>query len=149
VTTYVDSGVLVKLYSYEALSKAAVELVAALAQAPLVALHELEVRNALRAQRGRGVITARQLSEALRAFDADIYEHRLVRVQIDWPLLFQASEVLSRQFTPSLFCRSLDILHVAAARQIGCEELVTGDARQARLAESAGLQAVNISGGSL
>ena len=147
MTTYVDSGVLVKLYSWEALSEAAVELVAALPQVPLVPLHESELRNGLRAQCGRGLITERQLNDALRAFEADIREHRLLRVRVDWPELFQAGELLSREFTPLLLCRSLDILHVAAARQIGCERLITGDGRQARLADAAGLRTVHLSAG--
>ena len=81
--TYVDSGVLVKLYSWEALSEAAAKLVAHLPGVPLTPLHELEIRNALRAQRGRDLITQKQLSAALRAFEEDIREYRLIRVRID------------------------------------------------------------------
>jgi predicted nucleic acid-binding protein len=147
VKTYVDSGVLVKLYSWEILSEVAAKLVADLSGVPLVALHELEIRNALRAQQGRGVITEKQLREALRAFESDVREHRLVRVQVGWSEVFLAGERLSRRFTAALLCRSLDILHVAAANQIGCEELITGDSRQARLAEMAGLRSVNIAEG--
>ena len=69
------------------------------------------------------------------------------RVRLDWPELFQAGELLSRESTPVLLCRSQDVLHVAAARQIGCERLITGDSRQARLAEAAGLRAVHLSAG--
>jgi len=68
----------VKLYSWEALSEAAVKLVADLPTVPLTPLHEL------------------------------------------------------------------DILHVALARQIGCQELITGDSRQARLSEKIGLHAVRL-----
>lgn len=142
--TYVDSGVLVKLYSWETLSEAAVKLVADLSVVPLVALHELEIRNALRAQQGRDVISKQQLNEAIRAFEKDIGEHRLVRVHVDWPEVFLAGERLSRRFTAALLCRSLDVLHVAVAGAIGCNELITADCRQARLAKMAGLRSVNI-----
>lgn len=142
--TYVDSGVLVKLYSWETLSETAARLVAGLSGVPLLALHELEIRNALWAQHGRGVITEKQLREALRAFESDAQEHRLVRVQVDWPGVFLAAERLSRRCTAPLLCRSLDFLHVAAAGEIGCDELITGDSRQARLAEMAGLRSMNI-----
>ena len=142
--TYVDSGVLVKLYSWEALSEAAVKLVADLASVPLTPLHELEIRNALRAQRGRGLISQKQLSAAVRAFEQDIYADRLIRPRIDWAEIFQDSNRLSKKYTPLLLCRSRDILHVVLARQIGCRELITGDSRQARLSEKIGLHAVRL-----
>lgn len=37
--------------------------------------------------------------------------------------------------TPILGCRSLDILHVAAARLLEAERFITADKRQAALAE--------------
>jgi len=146
VNTYLDSGVLVKLYSWEPLSEIVAELVAGLTAVPLVALHELEIRSVLRAQQGRDVITTKQLSAALRAFDDDMSSYRLVRVQTGWPEVFHSAQRLSREFAAAILCRSLDILHVATAREIGCGELITGDSRQARLAEMAGVRAVNISG---
>ena len=146
--TYVDSGVLVKLYSWEALSEAAAKLVADLPGIPLTPLHELEIRNALRAQRGHDLITQKQLSAALRAFEEDIREYRLIRVRLDWAAVFQDGERLSRKFTALLLCRKLDILHLAIARQIGSEELITGNSRQARLSEKVGLRVVNITSAS-
>lgn len=142
--TYVDSGVLVKLYSWEAHSEEVATLVSRLARVPLVPLHELEIRNALRAQRGRAVITPRQLAQAIRAFDDDIRAGRLVRVRVDWSEAFLAAEGLSRKWTAPLLCRSLDVLHVALAGQLHCQRFVTGDSRQARLAKAAGLQPVHI-----
>ena len=41
--------------------------------------------------------------------------------------------------TPVTGCRSLDILHVAAARLIAAERFITADRRQATLAEIEGL----------
>jgi predicted nucleic acid-binding protein len=144
VKTYVDFGVLVKLYSWEELSEVAAQLVADLPGVPLTPLHELEIRHALSAQRGRDLFTQRQLIAALRAFEEDIREYRLIRVRIDWATVFQEGERLSRKVTTSLLCRSLDILHVAVARLIGSEELITGDSREARLSEKVGLRVVNI-----
>jgi len=140
----VDSGALVKLYSWEAGSEAVARRVARLAQVPLLALHELEVRNALRAQHGRGLISERQLAEAMRAFENDIDEGRLLRVGVDWSEAFLEAERLSRRFSSQLLCRSLDVLHVAMAARMGCRRLITGDSRQARLAKAAGLQPVTI-----
>ena len=90
------------------------------------------------------MITEQQLVEAIRAFENDIDEGRLVRVAVDWPEAFLETERLSRSFTPQLLCRSLDVLHVAVAARMGCSRLITGDSRQARLARAAGLRPVTL-----
>jgi hypothetical protein len=41
--------------------------------------------------------------------------------------------------TPTLGCRSLDVLHVAAARLLDAKVFLTADRRQASLAEGEGL----------
>ena len=48
-----------------------------------------------------------------------------------------AIELTSR--TPTTGCRSLDILHIAAARLLEAELFVTGDRRQGALGKSEGL----------
>jgi uncharacterized protein len=49
------------------------------------------------------------------------------------------AETLARQHAARLGTRTLDILHVAAAVLIGVQAFVTGDRRQASLAEAVGL----------
>jgi predicted nucleic acid-binding protein len=57
-----------------------------------------------------------------------------------WGRLLKEAESLAEHHTPTTGCRSLDILHVAAALVSGATEFVTFDTRQGRLAQLAGLQ---------
>jgi predicted nucleic acid-binding protein len=142
--TYVDSGILVKLYIPEAGTEETIPRLQAIQQIPLLPIHELEVRNALRAQAGRGLIGYDQLGLALAAFHEDIGAGRLARCSVDWPPIFARAEDLSREHTPKILCRALDILHVAAAEAVGCAAFVTGDGRQADLALAVGLEVTRI-----
>jgi predicted nucleic acid-binding protein len=49
---------------------------------------------------------------------------------------------LSDNYSANLGCRTLDIIHVAAAILIGAREFVTFDARQAEMAKQAGLKVI-------
>ena len=140
MTAYLDSGVLVKLYVKERGSAEAARVVKRHSQLPFSALHDLEIRNAIRAQHGRGAITERQMRAALEALDEDIESGRLERYAPDWPGVFALSEELSARHTGKLLCRALDILHVATAVRRGDRLFVTADQRQAALASAAGLR---------
>ena len=142
--TYVDSGVLVKLYFPEAGTQETILRLREIQQIPLLLLHELEIRNALRAQAGRGLIGHEQLVSALAAFQEDIDAGRLARTPVDWPRIFARAEGLSLEHATRVLCRALDILHVAAAEAVGCAAFITGDGRQADLARSVGLEVTRI-----
>ena len=61
---------------------------------------------------------------------------------LDWPVVWNRSAHLARPHTRKLLCRTLDILHVAAAEACGADLLLTGDKRQFKLASVVGLPAV-------
>jgi len=63
-------------------------------------------------------------------------------VDVPWRAVLDQAAELSRQYTPTLGTRSLDVLHVASALALGMRQFVTYDERQARLAEACGLKAV-------
>ena len=63
-------------------------------------------------------------------------------VDIPWRAVLEQAAELSRQYTPTLGTRSLDVLHVASALALGMRQFVTYDKRQARLAEACGLKVV-------
>ena len=84
MNVYFDSGALVKLYIKETYSDVVVALVTDILQIPISPIHELEIRNALRAQYGRHAISQEELGEALAAFDSDIISKRLFRFVPDW-----------------------------------------------------------------
>ena len=107
---------------------------------PFTALHELEVRNALRLGVFRQVITDEQAKAAAAAIDADLRIGRLVRTAIKWPAAFRATLRLSEQHAAKTGTRSLDILHIASARALRMKELATFDSRQRALAAAAGLR---------
>jgi len=142
--TYVDSGILAKLYIPEAGTEETILRLREIQQIPLLLLHELEIRNALRAQAGRDLIRHEQLVSALAAFQEDIGAGRLAGTSVDWPHIFARAEDLSREHASKILCRALDILHVAAAEAAGCAAFITGDGRQADLALSVGLEVTRI-----
>ncbi len=51
---------------------------------------------------------------------------------------------LSERYTPKLGTRSLDVLHVACALELGLGRFLTFDVRQQQLAMAAGLKTVRI-----
>jgi predicted nucleic acid-binding protein len=54
--------------------------------------------------------------------------------------LWQEAEKLSRAHTPAIGVRTLDLLHVAAARVLKAARFCTFDTRQHALARAAGLK---------
>ncbi len=53
---------------------------------------------------------------------------------------------LSPFVTSQTGCRTLDLMHIGAARLLGSSEFVSTDKRQLRAAEIAGLRAVDLGG---
>jgi predicted nucleic acid-binding protein len=138
---YFDSGVIVKLYVTEPNSADAIRLVTSSPPpAPLTDWQAIEVRNALRLKRFRGEITPSQLGAALRAFTQDERAGAWHRPALDLGDALRRAESLSSKLTPALGCRTLDILHVAAALALGVREFASFDGRQRQLAKKAGLR---------
>jgi predicted nucleic acid-binding protein len=144
VDTFFDSGALIKVYVEEDASDLVAELVERCPQVPFTPLVELEIRNTLRAMRGRKRLSARGLKERLDWIDSDIEGGRLVRIAPEPSHLHDIAENLSARHTSRILCRALDILHVSAAISLGCGVFATGDARQFNLAKAAGLKPIDI-----
>jgi len=140
LSTYFDTGVLLKSYVTEKNSADADALILQAGQPiPFTHFHEIEMRTALRLKRGRGEIGEAELTGALRNLQADVDAGRLAKADYDLPDVFRKAEELSSKYAASTLARSLDILHVAAAVVIEAKTFVTFDARQAALAAKAGL----------
>ena len=137
---YFDSAIIVKLYVQEINSADAIRLVSA-HTAPYVLTwwQALEVRNAIRLKAFRGEITLTEMTQSLLALDADAGSGRWIQPIYNVVALEQKAEALSAANAATVGCRSLDIIHVAAALVIGVKEFVTLDHRQAALARAAGL----------
>jgi predicted nucleic acid-binding protein len=107
---------------------------------PLTPLHRLELQNAWRLKVFRKELSRDAAEFAADDLQADIDTGVWQLVSCDLAAVFHWAERLSQSHTAVVGSRSLDILHVAFARELGITNFVTGDDRQARLAAAVGLK---------
>ena len=137
---YFDSAIIVKLYVQEATSPDAIRLVGSyVAPYVLTQWQELEVKNAIRLKAFRAEITAAEMNQSIAAFEQDIATGRWQRPAYTAATVEQKADELSAGHSTALGCRTLDIIHVAAALVLGATEFVTFDGRQGALAKQVGL----------
>jgi uncharacterized protein len=79
------------------------------------------------------------MSQSIAAFDQDIATGRWQRPPYTAEAVELKAAELSASHSATLGCRTLDIIHVAAALVIGAKDFVTFDARQRALAKQVGL----------
>ena len=144
MTTYVDSSALVVVYVSERFSKPARRALRAVPQVPYTQLHELEVPNAFELLVGRAVMTREECRTIHAQLHDDIENQRLVRVSLDLDRVFADAYELSRLHASKFLARSLDLLHVAAARVSTCTTFISADDRQLAAAKAMGLVIVDI-----
>jgi len=141
VNAYIDTALFVKAFVFEADSPETIRLLEKVGEPFAYShLHELEIPNAIRLKRFRGDITKTQESAALRAFHADVDAGRFERISYDLAAVFIGAERLSAKCSAVIGTRSLDLWHIAAALEAGCDTFVTYDARQRRAADLSGLK---------
>lgn len=109
---------------------------------PLVfsALHALEVRNAFQLGVFRGLYAARDAAAAWSILKSDLRSGRLVKQTVNWPVVLRLAARFSERHSAAIGSRSLDILHVAAAKALRTPEFVSFDLRQRTLAAAVGLK---------
>lgn len=144
MTTYIDTSALVPVYVPERFSDAARAAIRHAGQIPFTALHRLEVANALELLVGRKLMTTEEYRAVHAQLRDDLEHRRLLAVALDLELVFAEAAELSRLHTAKLLTRSLDVLHVAAARAARCRRFVSADDRQLTLAKAGGLAPVDI-----
>lgn len=144
MTTYFDSSALVAVYVSERFSKPARRALRAVPQVPYTQLHDLEVPNAFELMVGRSVMTRQECRTIHAQLHDDLENQRLVRVSLDLDRVFADAYELSRLYTSKFLSRSLDLLHVAAARVATCTTFVSADDRQLAVAKVTGLAVVDI-----
>jgi len=84
-------------------------------------------------------LTPAESLAAWQEVQQDLASGALVSKPNLWGEVVREAEALAEQHTPTVGCRSLDILHVAAALVLGATEFCTLDSRQGKLAERVGL----------
>jgi len=70
---------------------------------------------------------------------SDLISGAVVVIPGPWPQVHSAAERLSELYTDANGHRSMDILHVATAIELGAKEFLTFDGNQKKLAEAEGL----------
>ncbi len=140
---YCDTSILASLYvaadvNHVAAARAASRFVAAI---PYTHLVELELTNALRRLFVAGKISEPDLHALLAQLERDVRDGFLEHKPLNQSMLYrEALEISERRLL--LAARSLDILHVAAARLLGAEGFASFDTRQRTLAKAEGLPLV-------
>ncbi len=140
--TYLDTGCFVKLYYPEPDSAKLAALVQgkSLYYTPL---HELEFVNALQLKAFFKNATSAQVKAARSLVEADLLAGILVAPAAGWEDVLAEAVKLAESHTGLLGCRSLDILHCAAAKISAASEFLSTDARQRKLATAMGLNLVS------
>ncbi len=78
-------------------------------------------------------------TKMLANLKVDLVSGDLITVPAPWPEIHLAAERLSELHTESGGHRSMDILHVATAIELGAREFLTFDCNQKKLAKAEGL----------
>jgi predicted nucleic acid-binding protein len=140
---YLDTGCLVKLYYPEPESQKVAALVAGkpICYSPL---HELEFTNALHLKLFHRSASPAQVQAAAALVEADVKSGVLLPAVANWEKIFRTASDLARQHSGAFGCRSLDVLHCAAAQVLEAGEFLSTDARQMQLAGAMGLKLVTV-----
>lgn len=139
--TYADPSALLKLYIHEPQSSAMSAWRNRTRGALAVAPHgHVEIVNGICLAAFRRAISTEAMKDALASFDEDFTEGRYVQADVLWRATLRRAGEISRRHTPAFGCRSLDVIHVATALELGLRSFVTFDQRQRRLARVVGLK---------
>lgn len=141
---YFDTSAVVPLYLPEIRSDRAREEARRAGQIPYTPLHALELTSAIHLNCGRRSITPAELRAVSLQIEDDRSAHRLRTTPLDLADVFASATDLATRHAQTVLCRSLDVLHVAAALHLRCAELVSADERQLQLARAVGLDVVDL-----
>jgi predicted nucleic acid-binding protein len=136
---YADTSFLASLYGTDANSLQAAHHVETLRPTfAITPFGELEFITAFEALAFRKLLSVDELDESMQAFRADLAMGVLTCKPVP-PTAFPRAIVLSKLYTRTLGCRTLDILQVAIGLELGADVFFTFDKDQAKLARRAGL----------
>lgn len=137
---YADSSFLVSLYSADSNQiTASRTMQASTGEYFVTTLAELEVVNAFAMRVFRKEVSAAQAQESVVDFESDLRDGIFQLRGLADPM-FERARQLSRQTTAKLGTRTADLLHLAAALELGADYLYSFDSRQRKLAQSVRLK---------
>ena len=97
------------------------------------------MRNALALGVFRRILGPAQVSAAWSDVERDLQSGRLVPQPVNWRPIYRAAAQWAALHSPTIGCRSLDVLHATLAKKLNAIELFTFDARQKSLAVALGM----------
>lgn len=136
---YADTSFLASLYLRDANCPAALAWSRQHRQAlAFTALHRHELRNAVWLAVFRGLIGETTARGALADIERDAAEGWLDTFSLDWNDACHEAERIADAHTARLGLRSLDLLHLGAARSMGAKTILSFDQRQLAAARVVG-----------
>jgi len=140
---YADPSALLKLYLNEPESRAMTAWRSKI-RGPVPVTHHgrVELINGIALAAHRKLLDDHSFAAALGALDDDFQQGRYTQVDLLWRAAMARAGELSREFSRTLGTRSLDVLHVASALELGFRSFLTFDIRQQRLVRAVGLKAL-------
>jgi hypothetical protein len=141
MSLYADSSFLVSCYLKDANTPQAKTYLSNL-KLPLTftSLQFLEVRNALKLGVFRQLFALSDATAAWANLQLDLRSGRLIKQEPKWSVAFRVASLLSNRHSATVGTRSLDVLHVAAAKCLRVAEFISFDSRQRTLAAIVGLK---------
>jgi predicted nucleic acid-binding protein len=140
-TTYADPSALLKLYLHEPESRAMAAWRGKARGALTITHHgRVEMVNGIALAAHRKLIDEHGFDRAMAALDDDIEQGRYVQADLLWRAALNRAAELSREYSRTLGTRSLDVLHVASALELGLKTFISFDSRQQSLVRAVGLK---------
>ena len=137
---YVDTSFLVSLYSPDSnWADATRTMQASKGECFVTTLGELEVIDAFGLRVFRKEVSVEQAKLSLNDFEKDLRDG-VFQIRGLLPAFFARACQLSHQTTAKLGTRATDLLHVAAALELGAEYLYSFDREQRKLAQTVRLK---------
>lgn len=138
---YCDSSLVVALFVPDVWTASARNLAEKFTDPiPLVPFGEVELSTRVHRAIGEKRLSISEHASVLRQIEGDIADGIIVRKAPPAREHLEEALLLSRKHAPTLAVRSLDILHVAAARLFKARMFASFDRRQRDLASAAGLR---------
>jgi predicted nucleic acid-binding protein len=139
---YLDASVLFSLHFRDSNTVEALHLIGGATGNLIVSVFcEMETVNAFALRVFRNEMTELNMVNAVRDLESDLSSGFLQSMPIP-EAAFARAKALAQKITPTVGVRAADLLHLAAAFEIGAKSLYTFDQKQHAAARAAGL-AVN------
>ena len=107
---------------------------------PYPSLSELELQNSVYRGIASRIFDARTCTKILRQIEEDKASGFLRPCKLAFDIHFSEALTLTKRFTAAHNCRTLDVIHVAAAVLLGADQFASFDIRQCKIATDLSLE---------